>query len=326
MSKEREPLVTHIYTADPSAHVYNDKIYVYPSHDVPHDGEDNDNGDEYKMEDYHVLSMDDIGAECVDHGVALSEEDVPWVSHQMWAPDVAYKNGKYYLYFPARDKDDNFRLGVAVSDKPEGPFVPEKDYIEGSFSIDPAVLVDDDGKCYVYYGGLWGGQLAKWKTGCFDPEGKEPADEEPAVGPMCGVLRDDMLSFAEKPFHLEILDENGQPLKAGDQERRYFEGPWMHKYNGKYYFSYSTGTTHYIVYAVGDSPRGPFTYKGRIMEPVIGWTTHHSIIEYHGKWYLFYHDCELSGGINHRRCVKYTELHYNEDGTIQTIDPYDHKK
>ena len=246
MSKEREPLVTHIYTADPSAHVYNDKIYVYPSHDVPHDGEDNDNGDEYKMEDYHVLSMDDIGAECVDHGVALSEEDVPWVSHQMWAPDVAYKNGKYYLYFPARDKDDNFRLGGAVSDKPEGPFVPEKDYIEGSFSIDPAVLVDDDGKCYVYYGGLWGGQLEKWKTGCFDPEGKEPADEEPAVGPMCGVLRDDMLSFAEKPFHLEILDENGQPLKAGDQERRYFEGPWMHKYNGKYYFSYSTGTTHYI--------------------------------------------------------------------------------
>ena len=326
MSKEREPLVTHIYTADPSAHVYNDKIYVYPSHDVPHDGEDNDNGDEYKMEDYHVLSMDDIGAECVDHGVALSEEDVPWVSHQMWAPDVAYKNGKYYLYFPARDKDDNFRLGVAVSDKPEGPFVPEKDYIEGSFSIDPAVLVDDDGKCYIYYGGLWGGQLEKWKTGSFDPEGKEPADEEPAVGPMCGVLRDDMLSFAEKPFHLEILDENGQPLKAGDQERRYFEGPWMHKYNGKYYFSYSTGTTHYIVYAVGDSPRGPFTYKGRIMEPVIGWTTHHSIIEYHGKWYLFYHDCELSGGINHRRCVKYTELHYNEDGTIQTIDPYDHKK
>ena len=326
MSKEREPLVTHIYTADPSAHVYNDKIYVYPSHDVPHDGEDNDNGDEYKMEDYHVLSMDDIGAECVDHGVALSEEDVPWVSHQMWAPDVAYKNGKYYLYFPARDKDDNFRLGVAVSDKPEGPFVPEKDYIEGSFSIDPAVLVDDDGKCYVYYGGLWGGQLEKWKTGCFDPVGIEPADEEPAVGPMCGVLRDDMLSFAEKPFHLEILDENGQPLKAGDQERRYFEGPWMHKYNGKYYFSYSTGTTHYIVYAVGDSPRGPFTYKGRIMEPVIGWTTHHSIIEYHGKWYLFYHDCELSGGINHRRCVKYTELHYNEDGTIQTIDPYDHKK
>ena len=326
MSKEREPLVTHIYTADPSAHVYNDKIYVYPSHDVPHDGEDNDNGDEYKMEDYHVLSMDDIGAECVDHGVALSEEDVPWVSHQMWAPDVAYKNGKYYLYFPARDKDDNFRLGVAVSDKPEGPFVPEKDYIEGSFSIDPAVLVDDDGKCYVYYGGLWGGQLEKWKTGYFDPEGKEPADEEPAVGPMCGVLSDDMLSFAEKPFHLELLDENGQPLKAGDQERRYFEGPWMHKYNGKYYFSYSTGTTHYIVYAVGDSPRGPFTYKGRIMEPVIGWTTHHSIIEYHGKWYLFYHDCELSGGINHRRCVKYTELHYNEDGTIQTIDPYDHKK
>ena len=119
--------------------------------------------------------------------------------------------------------------------------------------------------------------------------------------------------------------ETHSPIKAGDEDRRYFEGPWMHKYNGKYYFSYSTGTTHYLVYAVGDSPTGPFTYKGRIMEPVIGWTTHHSIVEYHGKWYLFYHDCEYSGGINHRRCVKYTELKYNEDGTIQTIYPYDHK-
>ena len=96
----------------------------------------------------------------------------------------------------------------------------------------------------------------------------------------------------------------------------------MHKYNGKYYFSYSTGTTHYLVYATGDSPMGPFTYQGRIMEPVIGWTTHHSIIEYHGKWYLFYHDCELSGGINHRRTVKYRELKYREDGSIITIDPY----
>ena len=251
--------------------------------------------------------------------------DVPWVSDQMWAPDVAYKNGKYYLYFPARDKEGNFRLGVAISDKPEGPFIPEENYIQGSYSIDPAVLVDDDGKSYIYYGGLWGGQLEKWQTGTFNPDGAGPAADKPAIGPMCAVLADDMLSFAEEPFHLEILDENGEPIKAGDEDRRYFEGPWMHKYNGKYYFSYSTGTTHYLVYAVGDSPTGPFTYKGRIMEPVIGWTTHHSIVEYHGKWYLFYHDCEYSGGINHRRCVKYTELKYNEDGTIQTIYPYDHK-
>ena len=99
----------------------------------------------------------------------------------------------------------------------------------------------------------------------------------------------------------------------------------MHKFNGKYYLSYSTGTTHYLVYAEGDKPDGPFTYKGRIMEPVLGWTTHHSIVEYQGKWYLFYHDCELSNGINHRRCVKFTELTIHEDGTIDTILPYEEK-
>ena len=322
MSKERKPLVTHIYTADPSAHVFNDKIYIYPSHDIPHDGEDNDNGDEYLMQDYHVLSMNSIESECIDNGEALHMDNVPWVSNQMWAPDAAYKNGKYYLVFPARDKDNIFRLGIATSDRPEGPFVPESSYIEGSYSIDPAVFVDDDVSVYVYNGGLWGGQLEKWQTGKFDPDGVGPKGDEPAIGPLCAKMSDDMLSFVDKPIHISILDENGEPITAGDEERRYFEAPWVHKYNGVYYLSYSTGTTHYIVYATSDSPVGPFTYRGRIMEPVIGWTTHHSIIEYHGKWYIFYHDCELSGGINHRRCVKFTELHYNEDGTIQTIEPY----
>ena len=327
MSKQREPLVTHIFTADPSAHVFNDKIYIYPSHDLPHNGEDNDNGDEYAMEDYHILSMDNLDAECVDNGEALHMKNVPWVSKQMWAPDVALKDGVYYLYFPARDKDGIFHIGVASSDKPEGPFTPEPDYIKGSYSIDPAVLMDDDGKGYIYYGGLWGGQLEMWQTGSFDPEAnsKGPAPDQPAIGPMFAQLADDMKSFVTEPKHLVILDENGEPIKAGDEDRRYFEGPWMHKYNGKYYLSYSTGTTHYLVYAVGDTPDGPFTYRGRIMEPVIGWTTHHSIVEYHGKWYLFYHDCEFSKGINHRRTVKYTELNYDENGDIITIHPYDHK-
>ncbi len=325
MTKEREPLVTHIFTADPSAHVYNGKIYIYPSHDIAHDGEDNDNGDEYQMEDYHILSMDDIGADCVDHGLALHKNDVPWVSDQMWAPDAAYVNGKYYLFFPARDKEGNFRLGIAESDKPEGPFTPHPECIKGSYSIDPAVFVDDDGKVYVYNGGLWGGQLEKYRTGKFDPNGTEPEADEPAVGPLCAVMNDDMTEYVSAPVNLQILDESGEPIKAGDEDRRYFEGPWMNKIGGKYYLSYSTGTTHYLVYAVGDDPMGPFTYRGRIMEPVIGWTTHHSIIEFKGKWYLFYHDAEYSGGINHRRCVKYTELHFDENGDIITIHPYDHK-
>ena len=309
MSEQRRPLVSHIFTADPSAHVFNGKIYVYPSHDIPHDGEDNDDGDEYRMEDYHILSMDNPDAPCVDHGCALHMKDVPWVSKQMWAPDAAYKDGKYYLYFPARDKD--------------GPFTAEADYIPGSYSIDPAVLVDDDGRAYMYNGGLWGGQLEMWQGGSFDPGAHRPEGSEPALGPIFAELDADMKHFRTAPKQLQILDENGKPLTAGDEDRRYFEGPWMHKFNGKYYLSYSTGTTHYLVYAEGDRPDGPFTYKGRIMEPVIGWTTHHSILEYQGKWYLFYHDCELSQGINHRRCVKFTELTIHEDGTIDTIRPYE---
>ena len=323
MAKQKEPLVTHIYTADPSAHVFNGKIYVYPSHDLEHDGEDNDDGDEYQMEDYHILSMDNVDAPCVDNGEALNMRDVPWVSKQMWAPDCAFKNGKYYLYFPARDKDLRFHIGVAVSDSPVGPFKPEDNYIKGSFSIDPAVLVDDDGSAYIYFGGLWGGQLEKWQTGEFVENPAEiPADAK-ALGPQVAKLTDDMLQFADGPEEITILDENGEPIKAGDEDRRYFEGPWMHKYNGKYYLSYSTGTTHYLVYAIGDSPKGPFTYQGRILEPVIGWTTHHSIVEYEGKWYLFYHDSSLSGGVNHRRCVKFRELKYDENGKIIPMKPYD---
>ena len=122
-----------------------------------------------------------------------------------------------------------------------------------------------------------------------------------------------------------ILDENVEPIKAKDEDRRYFEDHWMHKFNGKYYFSYSTGTTHYLCYAEGTSPEGPFTYKGRIMEPVIGWTTHHSIVNIDGEWYLFYHDAKRSGGCSHKRSVKFTKLTISEDGTIETIHPYDHE-
>jgi len=329
-SKFRTPLVTHIYTADPSAHVFGNKIYIYPSHDIVTDKIEDDTGAHFQMMDYHVLSLDDIGAPCVDHGEVLHIDNVPWASKQMWAPDAAYKNGKYYFYFPAKDKEDIFRIGVAVGERPEGPFKAEPDYIPGSFSIDPAVFVDDDGKAYMYFGGLWGGQLEKWQTGSFikGDENMTPGDDGPqgnetALGPMVAEMSDDMLTFKSKPVEIKIHDENGKPLTAGDKDRWYFEGPWMHKYSGKYYLSYSTGPTHYLCYAESESPTGPFTYKGRLMEPVVGWTTHHSIVEFKGKWYLFYHDSKLSGGQTHLRTVMHTELEIDEDGTITTIKPYE---
>ncbi|MCR2823678.1 glycoside hydrolase family 43 protein [Lederbergia panacisoli] len=318
--KPNIPLVDHIYTADPSAHVFEGKIYIYPSHDLDHDGPSNDNGDQYAMEDYHVLSMDDFDSPCVDHGEVLHIKDVPWAKQQMWAPDAAFKNNTYYLYFPAKDHDGIFRIGAATSSNPAGPFIPQENYIQGSFSMDPAVLVDEDDRAYMYFGGLWGGQLEKWQTGSYDPNGEGPAITEPALGPMFAELDDDMLSFKENPKEISIIDEDGNPILAGDEEKRFFEGPWVHKYNGNYYLSYSTGTTHLLAYAMSKNPQGPFVYKGTILTPVLGWTTHHSIVEFNDKWYLFYHDASLSGGVNHKRSVKYTELKYNEDGTIQTIE------
>jgi len=313
-------LVKDLYTADPSAHVFNGKIYIYPSHDIESGIPENDNGDHFDMRDYHVFSMDEIDGEVTDHGVVLDVKNIPWGGRQLWAPDVAFKNGKYYLYFPLKDKNDIFRIGVAVSDKPEGPFIPQSDPIKGSFTIDPAVLDNNDGNFFIYFGGLWGGQLQRYRNNKAIENPAEPADAEPALCARVAKLSDDMLEFAEEPRDVLILDENGEPLKARDHDRRYFEGPWMHKYNDKYYFSYSTGNTHRLCYAIADNPYGPFSYQGVILTPVVGWTTHHSIVEFKGKWYLFHHDSVPSGGKTWLRSIKVVELEYNEDGTIKTID------
>jgi hypothetical protein len=319
-----QPLAIDIYTADPSAHVFNGKIYIYPSHDwdagVPNDGA----GNQYAMKDYQVLSMDSIGGPVTVHPVALDIKDVPWAKEMMWAPDAAEKDGKYYFYFPVKDKEGAFRIGAAVGDAPEGPFKAQPEPIKNSFSMDPAVFKDTDGKYYMYFGGLWGGQLQHWKTGKHTPQDdSQPPNDQPALYPKVARMADNMVEFAEKPKDLEIVDENGKPILSGDHVRRFFEASWMHKYKDNYYFSYSTGDTHTISYAMGKSPYGPFTYKGVILKPVLGWTNHHSIVEVGGKWYIFYHDSQRSNGVSHLRNVKEPiEITYNEDGTIQPIDAY----
>lgn len=318
-----QPLVKDIYTADPSAHVWNGKIYVYPSHDIDGPTPEDDLGAHFEMRDYRILSMDKIGGPVTVGPVALNVKDVPWADKQMWAPDAAYKNGTYYLYFPAKDEEGAFRIGVATSKNPIGPFKAQPQPIKGSYSIDPAVFTDDDGQSYVYFGGIWGGQLQRNVDGKYDANGSKTdlgQDDKPALAPRVAKLTGDMLEFTETPKAVEIVDDKGKPLLGGDHDRRFFEASWMHKYKGKYYFSYSTGDTHYLVYAIGDSPYGPFTYKGRILEPVEGWTTHHSIVEWNGRWWLFYADTQLSGQTRLRN-VKVTELRYNPDGTIQTINP-----
>jgi len=322
--QKSKPLVEHMYTADPSAHVFEGKIYVYPSHDIEtEEGPSvNDDGDQYAMRDYHVLSLSEDLSTATDHGVALTLDDIPWASTQLWAPDAAKRGDTYYFYFPARDTEGLFRIGVATSDKPYGPFAAEESFIPGTYSIDPAVYEDDDGSFYLYFGGLWGGQLEHWEHNTYSSSAKELAPQDPAFCPRVAKLNDDMLTLESPPQNILIYDENGELIKAGDNHRRIFEAAWMHKHNGVYYFSYSTGDTHKIVYATGSSPLGPFTYQGTILEPVLGWTNHHSIVSYQDKWYLFYHDSTLSKGQSHLRSVKMAELIHDEQGKIITYNAY----
>ncbi|WP_321480469.1 glycoside hydrolase family 43 protein [uncultured Bacteroides sp.] len=319
MTKKARYLFPDDYMADPAVHIFNGKLYIYPSHDRESGIPENDNGDHFDMNDYHVFSMTSPESKVTDHGVALRVSDIPWAGRQLWDCDVAEKDGKYYMYFPLKDQTDIFRIGVAISDRPEGPFVPQPDPIRGSYSIDPAILKDDDGCYYMYFGGLWGGQLQRYRNNKALESAIIPEGDEPALGPLVVKLSDDMLQFGEIPREINILDENGKPLTGGDNERRFFEASWMHKYNGKYYFSYSTGDTHNICYAIGDNPYGPFTYQGVILPPVIGWTTHHAIAEFDGRWWLFHHDCVPSGGKTWLRSLKIVELEYEADGKIKKI-------
>jgi beta-xylosidase len=249
----------------------------------------------------------------------LDVADILWAGRQLWDCDVAEKDGKFYMYFPLKDKNDVFHIGVAIADKPEGPFIAQPDFIRGSYSIDPAILKDGD-DYFMYFGGLWGGQLQRYRDNKALENPHLNADNEDAIPSRVVRLSKDMLQFAEEPRPVIVLDENGNPLKAGDNQRRFFEASWIHKYNGKYYFSYSTGDTHRLCYAIGDNPYGPFTYQGCIMTPVVGWTTHHAIVEFKGKWYLFHHDCVPSNGVTWLRSLKVVELQYDADGRIITID------
>lgn len=266
--KEPRYLVPGDFMADPAVHVFNGRLYIYPSHDWESGIPENDNGDHFNMKDYHVFSMDEVEqGEVTDHGVVLRTEDIPWAGRQLWDSDVAFRNGKYYMYFPLKDQNDIFRIGVAISDTPEGPFVPQENPMKGSYSIDPCIWPDRDGNYYMYFGGLWGGQLQRYRNNKALECAILPEGDEQALCPKVVRLREDMLEFAEEPRDLVILDENGNPLTAGDNERRFFEASWMHHYNGKYYFTYSTGDTHLICYAIGDNPYGPFTYQGVILTP-----------------------------------------------------------
>ena len=302
MMPAQNPIIRDQFSADPTARVFNNKVYVYPSHDiVPPEGQ---RQDWFCMEDYHVFSSENL-TDWTDHGVIVTQNKVPWVrpdSYSMWAPDCVERNGKYYFYFPSAPKGGmGFGVGVAIADSPEGPFVCESEPIKGINGIDPCVLLASDGNAYIFWGN---GRCAKLKDNM-----KEIADDTPK----------EKVKWGEREFEMYGVNcLKGLP-------NRQAEGPFAFEYNGNYYLTYPyvRENTEVLGYAMSKNPMGPYEYKGLIMaEHENGcWTNHHSIINYKGQWYLFYHHNDFSPRDDKRRSVCIEKLYFNADGTIKEVKP-----
>ncbi len=287
----QNPIITHQFTADPTARVHDGRLFLYPSGDkVPDEGHvfiDQSAG--FCMPGYHAFSLEG-GSTWVDHGWILKENDVPWGMKDvcaMWAPDCVERDGKYYYYYPAKaENDDKYRrIGVGIADKPEGPFKWEKTFIQGMFGIDPGILVDDDNQAYIFV-----------KSG---------------DGIRVAPLGDDMKSITQ-----ELQTVEGLP--AG-----YKEGPFPIKIKDRYYLVFAHDLAHKgytIGYAIAEKPMGPYLYYGNIMDSIGKDTNHASIVEYNGQWLFFYHTWELSGHTKLRSvCAEYMTI--DDDGVINKVTP-----
>lgn len=289
----QNPFIRDQFTADPTARVFGNKVYVFPSHDILAT-EGKGRVGWFCMEDYHVFSSENL-TDWTDHGVIVTQNKVPWVrpdSYSMWAPDCIERNGKYYFYFPTAAKDTvmygrGFTIGVAVADKPEGPYIPEATPIKGVRGIDPNVFIDKDGQAYLYWsaGNIYGAKL-----------------------------KANMLELDSEVFTLGELPTKG--LK---------EGPYVFERNGIYYMTYPhvENKIERLEYAIGTSPLGPFKIVGAIMDESASgcWTNHHSIVQFKNQWYLFYHDKDYSPKFDKARSIRIDSLSFNADGTIKKVIP-----
>ncbi|MEO5944495.1 MAG: family 43 glycosylhydrolase [Ferruginibacter sp.] len=289
----QNPIIRNQYSADPSARVFGDKVYLFPSHDIlAQEGKGRVGW--FCMEDYHVFSSADL-TDWKDNGVVVTQNKIDWVrpnSYSMWAPDCIERNGKYYFYYPTSPKDTatygrGFAIGVAVADKPEGPYIAQSTPIVGVHGIDPNVFIDKDGQAYLYYS---------------------------AGNIYAAKLKENMLELASEPKTLGELPTKG--LK---------EGPYLFERNGIYYLTYPhvENKTERLEYAIADNPMGPFKMTGVIMDESESgcWTNHHSIIQFKNQWYLFYHNKDYSPRFDKARSVRADSLSFNADGTIQKVIP-----
>ncbi|GAB2632223.1 glycoside hydrolase family 43 protein [Belliella aquatica] len=284
----QNPIIQTSFTADPAPMVYNDKVYLYTSHDE-------DESTWFTMNDWRLYTTDDM-VNWTDHGAVLSYKDFSWGKMNAWAPQCTERDGKFYMYVPITDKNNQNGIGVAVSDSPYGPFIDPlgKPLISNSSAdIDPTVFVDDDGQAYL----MWG-------------------------NPVCyyAKLNEDMISLDGEVGQFPNTIESFGKRKADDPKRptTYEEGPWLYKRNDLYYLLFAAGELpEHLGYSTSDSPTGPWKYQGVLM-PAEGrsFTNHPGIIDYKGKTYLFYHNGALPGGSGFNRSVAVEEVTFNDDGTI----------
>jgi arabinoxylan arabinofuranohydrolase len=292
VARADNPIVQVDYTADPAPIVWNDRLYVFTSHD-----DDDTSSGFFNMKNWRLFSTVDM-VNYQDHGVPLALTDFSWASKDAWAGQVIARNNKFYYYVPITRRNGCMAIGVGVSDKIEGPYKDAlgKPLLENC-QIDPTVYLDTDGQAYLY----WGNPDLSYVK-----------------------LNSDMISYSGG------IQKN-TPSNGGFQE-----GPWFYKRGSLYYMIYAgTCCSENIRYATSNSPTGPWTSRGVIMDAQGGsFTNHAGMIDFKGSSYFFYHNGALPGGGGYTRSVAVEKFTYNSDGTIPkmsmtsgptqvgTVDPY----
>jgi len=287
MPASAETLISERFSADPSIHFFAGKYYLYATND-----QDN-SGTYWDSTDWRLFSSADLKS-WQDEGSFLDISVFAWAEKtaKAWAPGAIERNGKFYFFAPVGGK----QIGVAVSDKPFTGFKDPlgkalietpRDANAGAEPIDPMVYIDKDGQTYLYFG---------------------------TRIPKVVKLKENM-----QQLDGDIQDIIIQGFPEDDKKKKYGEAPYLHEHNGTYYFTFSTGWPGQIVYATGNNPMGPFTYRGVVFDYLPISTNHQAIIEKDGKSYFFYHDGSASGGSDHKRTIRFTELQYAKDGSILPI-------
>lgn len=296
LAMAQAPIVKDMFTADPAPLVVGDTLFLYTGHD-----DNNAPKEKYVMKDWLLFSTTDM-VNWEFRGTPLKSSDFSWSAGDANAAQCIERNGKFYWYVSVTSKNDpGVAVGVAVSDYPTGPFKDaigkpliinsQTTYASHSWDdLDPTVFIDDDGQAYLY----WGNNAL-----------------------YCVKLNEDMISYSGEIKAFDIKDKTQFGVD-------FEEAPWFYKRKKKYYMVYASGLPESIHYAMSNSPMGPWSYQGVIMETIGNTHTNHpGIVEYKGKSYFFYHDATLPNSNDKRRNICVEKMMYDNDGTIMTVTPRD---